>query len=93
MPNSLYAVTTFKIYIIEQLVGNFFETVVARHGYIVGGVTRAAEYYGIITVGVVVSGVRDAVKIELAALSTAILHGGLVIVITYSISIQVAALG
>jgi hypothetical protein len=93
MPNSLYAVTAFKIYVIEQLVSNFFETVVARHGDIIGGVACATEHYGIIAVGVVVSGVRDAVQVKLTAYGTAILHSGLVVVVANRVAIQVAALG
>ena len=56
-PRSQYAVTVFYINVIQHLIGDFLESVVARHGDVRCRVGVTTEDHGIIAVVSIVSGI------------------------------------
>ena len=75
------------------MVGDFLESVVARHGDVRCRIGGTAEHHGILSVGIVMTGIGDAVEIYLATSGPVILHGGRIVVVAHGVSIRVAAFG
>ena len=87
MPDGCYFFSTFDIYAVKQLVGDFLKTVVTGHWYICCTIPSAAEDYRIVPVFLIMTRIGNTVEIELTPHCSPITYNGLIVIVTYCVAI------